>query len=284
MYEQETTKKKKPFYKKWWFIAIVAFFITAAIATGGEDEETSQSEDNNNSEENEPQDKENNNNNENNNANNNNSENEENIEDDVNNSNNNAGDESNEGAEEEKPETDENNNEETVVEEEEIEPETADYVSFGSGMFIVGDEIQPGLYRNDGSITYWERLAGYSGELDDILSNGLPEGPAYVEIKESDEAFSSQGSGEWILIDDNYEGELLTEFGDGQYLVGVDIEPGKYRNDNASGGYWARLSGFDGELDNIISNDIIEGSVIVEISPSDYGFETTRSGTWTKID
>ncbi|UTR11075.1 hypothetical protein MM300_01710 [Evansella sp. LMS18] len=279
MYEQEASKEKKPFYKKWWFIAIVVFFITAAIATGGEDEETSQAQnDNNNSEENEPENTENNNDNSDN------RENEENSEDDVNNANNNAGDENNEAVEEEEPETDENNNEEPVVEEEETEPETADYVSFGSGMFIVGDEIQPGLYRNGGSMTYWERLAGYSGELDDIISNGLPEGPAYVEIKESDEAFSSQGSGEWILIDDNYEGELLTEFGDGQYLVGVDIEPGKYRNDSASGGYWARLSGFDGELDNIISNDIIEGSVIVEISSSDYGFETTRSGTWTKIE
>lgn len=87
-------------------------------------------------------------------------------------------------------------------------------------------------------------------------------------------------------MDETEKGELVTQFGDGQYIVGVDIEPGRYKNDEVSSGfgYWARLSGFSGKLDDIIANDNIEGSVIVEISPNDFGFETNGAGTWTKID
>lgn len=72
-----------------------------------------------------------------------------------------------------------------------------------------------------------------------------------------------------------------TSFGDGIYAVDVDIAPGTYR---AEGGgsrscYWARLSGFSG--DDIITNDIGDGPRIVEIQPSDAGFESSGCGQWT---
>ncbi|SDZ29917.1 hypothetical protein SAMN05421736_10992 [Evansella caseinilytica] len=241
----EGTNVKKPFYKRWWFIAIIVILLIGAIANAGNDEEAADDDaDSNDLEEV--------------------TDNDELADDPV----------------EEEPE--ELNDEDEAAEEPE-EP-VQDSISFGTGMFLVNDEIEPGLYRNDGGMFYWERLSGFGGTLDEIIANGNPSGIAYVEILESDEAFSSSGSGEWILIDDDYEFELLTAFGDGQYLVGKDIAPGKYRNDDATTGYWARLSSFKGDLDSIIANDIVDGSVVVEISDSDFGFETSGSGTWTKMD
>jgi hypothetical protein len=47
--------------------------------------------------------------------------------------------------------------------------------------------------------------------------------------------------------------------------------------------YWARLSGFTGELDDIIANGN-NGPEIVAIDPSDAGFETRGCGDWLPVD
>lgn len=248
-------EKNKPFYKRWWFIAIVAIVLISIIVNLGEDDNTAD-EDSNTVEENNAA---------------------------VENEENETSENITQEEQQENEAQDEGVEEET---DEEAKVEDDDQVRFGSGMFVVNDEIEPGLYRTDQGINYWERLSGFSGEFDDIIANGLPDGQSYVEILESDVAFNSQGSGEWVKVEEDYEGEKLTEFGDGQYIVGKDIEPGRYKNDEVTSGfgYWARLSGFTGELDDIITNDNIEGSVIVEISESDFGFETNGCGTWKKID
>lgn len=67
---------------------------------------------------------------------------------------------------------------------------------------MVGEDIEPGVYRTDGSGTcYWARLSGLGGGLGDIIANGLPSGPATVEISPSDAAFESSGCGEWTRSD-----------------------------------------------------------------------------------
>lgn len=72
-------------------------------------------------------------------------------------------------------------------------------------------------------------------------------------------------------------------FGDGTYLVGLDILPGTYRTEGVSNCYWERLKGFSGGNDDLIANDLSSGVVIVSISPTDAGFKSTRCGTWNKI-
>ena len=74
-----------------------------------------------------------------------------------------------------------------------------------------------------------------------------------------------------------------TTFGDGTYIVGVDIQPGTYRNEGAGSCYWERLSGFGGAIDDIISNDNNDAIAIVAIATSDAGFSASRCGTWTRI-
>jgi len=152
-----------------------------------------------------------------------------------------------------------------------------------TGMFEVGKEIKPGLYRNEDGVSYYARLSGFGGGLDEILSNGNASGPTLINILDSDVGFETTGSGYWYLIDASYKGEKLTTFSDGIYLVGQDISPGKYKSDGVSG-YYARLSGFTGELDEILSNNNASGPAIIEILPTDKGFQTSGGITWTKSE
>ena len=74
-----------------------------------------------------------------------------------------------------------------------------------------------------------------------------------------------------------------TRFGDGQYIVGTDIAPNRYYTNPSTGCYWERQSGFSGTLGDIIANEFIFDDVaqwIVQILPSDRGFETDSCGTW----
>lgn len=76
----------------------------------------------------------------------------------------------------------------------------------------------------------------------------------------------------------------VNSFGTGTKLVGADIEPGTYRNDATSGMcYWERLNGTGGELQDIIANNISEGTSIVEIAASDVAFNSSGCGTWTLV-
>lgn len=69
-------------------------------------------------------------------------------------------------------------------------------------------------------------------------------------------------------------------FGDGSWRVGEDIDPGTYRAEGSDACYWERLSGFSGELGDIISNDFSSGPTTVTIAEGDAGFTSQRCGTW----
>lgn len=154
-------------------------------------------------------------------------------------------------------------------------------VSFdGSGIYEVGSDVKPGLYRSEGG-GYWERLKDASGDFEAILANANPTGQSYVQIKKSDGYFSTSGNGEWVLVDSKAKGEQATSFsGDGMFMVGVDIKAGTYK---ASGsGYWERLRGAGGDFDDIIANDNPTGNAIVNIKKTDKFFETNGMEEWTR--
>jgi hypothetical protein len=163
-------------------------------------------------------------------------------------------------------------------------PPPPKYATFKDGTLQIGKDIQPGTYRmrQPSSGCYFARLGGFSGSLNDILANDNPRGAAVVDILPGDKGFQSQRCGEWsadvssVLTDHN-------AFGDGDFIVGTDIQPGTYRNDGSSGCYWARLANFTHGLDAILANDNPQGQAVVTISPGDKGFETSRCGKWTKI-
>ena len=150
----------------------------------------------------------------------------------------------------------------------------------GDGTHHVGDDVAPATYRSDGEGTcYWARLAGFSGELDDILANGN-NAPEIVTISKGDAALETRGCGRWIPVDATAPASPATEFDDGTYRVGLHIEPGTYRSGGGGTCYWARLSDFSHELSGIIANG--NNPTTVDIAASDAGFTTFGCETWIK--
>ena len=160
--------------------------------------------------------------------------------------------------------------------------------TFGSGDLAVGVDIQPGTYRTrtPASFCYWERTSGFGGSLDEIIANGTGSGYFTVSIAASDAGFSSSGCGTWSADLSSVIPAAGPIEEDGTYIVGSDVAPGTWRSTGSgSGCYAARLSGFGGTLDEIITNDLsADGGLIVAVAASDRGFETTGCGTWTKVD
>ena len=153
---------------------------------------------------------------------------------------------------------------------------------FDGGTQVVGTDMEPGLYvATDVDSCYWERLSGLSGEFGDILANDNVTGQAIVEVAASDVAFSSQRCGRWEL----YEAppSPADSFGDGDWVVGEQIQPGRYQAQVGSWCYWERSSGFAHGFAEILANDNVQdGNAIVEIAPGDRRFTSSGCGTWTR--
>jgi hypothetical protein len=156
--------------------------------------------------------------------------------------------------------------------------------TFGDGTHIVGTDIAAGTYRNSSSsgYCYWERLSGFGGSFDEIIANGLATYRQVVTIKETDAGFSSTDCGTWSQDLSPITESATAPFGDGMYLVGVDIAPGTWRSEGSSSCYWERLSGFGGDPGEIIANGLSDDPQIVTIGASDAGFESTDCGMWSK--
>lgn len=75
---------------------------------------------------------------------------------------------------------------------------TANKTTFGDGMYIVGTDIMPGIYRNTGAQgCYFARLSGFGNTTDDIIANDNVDNPTIVTISPSDKGFESTGCGTW---------------------------------------------------------------------------------------
>jgi len=69
------------------------------------------------------------------------------------------------------------------------------------GEWAVPSEVRPGTYRTTGGENcYWSRLKGFSGQLEDIIANGNPTGPARVTIARSDKGFTTSGCNTWQKV------------------------------------------------------------------------------------
>lgn len=151
--------------------------------------------------------------------------------------------------------------------------------AFGDGMA----DRAAGTYRATASNgCYWARLSGTTGSLDDIIANEITNASTIVTIAGSDRAFESERCSTWRAVQDTYPIQPSSIWGNGAYVVGKHIRPGTYRSTASDDCYYARLSGFGGDLGDIIVNDITDNSVLITISSRDVGFTSTRCGTWTR--
>ena len=79
---------------------------------------------------------------------------------------------------------------------------TEPVTTFSDGIHMIGTDIQPGTYRNEGNDTcYWARMSGVGGTFDELIANGNPRGQSYVEVSADDVAFKSQLCGTWELVE-----------------------------------------------------------------------------------
>lgn len=149
------------------------------------------------------------------------------------------------------------------------------------GTHIVGDSIQPGIYRGvagQGALNscYWERLGDLSGELGSIIANDNAVGQFYVEVKATDYALET--ACQLTPLAQAPVPSVGDTLAPGTYLVGRDIGPGTYRGEAGTGVldscYWERLNDVAGELGSIIANDNAMGSYFVQVLGSDFALKT----------
>ena len=162
------------------------------------------------------------------------------------------------------------------------------------GIYFIDSEVKPGIYRTTGRETSiygcrWQRLSGFGAEQDNIIVNyNEPLGrPTIVEISSTDRGFKTQGCGKWYGASVSVA-ENKVQFGDGAYIVGLDIEPGTYKSSAPWGCYWERLSGFSrlGYNGRLFGQDkeliAYSSNTIVTIQPTDKGFISDGCQSWTK--
>ncbi|NMB67248.1 MAG: hypothetical protein GYA20_00615 [Chloroflexi bacterium] len=149
---------------------------------------------------------------------------------------------------------------------------TPDPNSIRSGVYLVNEDILPGIYKGNGSC-YWERLKDLSGSFDAIIANGNSNGQFYVEVKESDKAFSITCDATRLEALPEPPNEFPNAYISGQYLVGIDIPLGIYRGEGSC--YWERQKDVAGGFDAIIANGNSDGQFYVELKQGDFAFSTS---------
>ena len=163
-----------------------------------------------------------------------------------------------------------------------------DHKTFVDGAWVVGRDIEADTYRSsatDGTC-YWERLSSLDREFDDLIANDQSFGRAVVTIDANDAGFYSEDCGTWSTDLSPITTDPTASVGDGTWIVGVDIAPGTWRNDNVSATcYWERVSGFSGEGYDLLANGALNSpqTQTVTIAATDAGFKTMDCGTWTRI-
>jgi hypothetical protein len=170
-------------------------------------------------------------------------------------------------------------------------------VGFAAGIWQVGAEIPAGTYVTTApgggafDSCYWARLSGFSGDLEEIVANGNLNAGARgrVTISDTDAGVELSGGCRWVGVAEAEPAEINDEVGEGVWAVGDEIPPGTYVTDAPAGSvldscYWARLSGFTGELDDIIANGNLDAGTRgrIDVSSSDAGIELTGECVWSR--
>lgn len=153
-------------------------------------------------------------------------------------------------------------------------------VTFGDGEHRVGVDVEPGTYRafrpstaNPEDFCYWERVAGFGGSDPELLGNSGGFGSRVVTIGPTDAGFISEHCGTWTSDLSPVSGSV----GDGVWIVGTDVQPGRYVSAGGLLCLWQRLSGFGGH-----GGELLEGGTTgeVTIGPADVGFSSSHCGEW----
>lgn len=152
--------------------------------------------------------------------------------------------------------------------------------TFQDGEHRVGTDIEPGTYRAvkaPSSVAEdfcaWERVSGFGGSEAELIANSAGVGPRVATVAASDVGFITENCGTWT----SDLAPLAGPVGDGVWIVGTDIEPGRYSSDGGQACVWQRLSGFGGTSDESLEVGL---TGTVEILAGDAGFSSSHCATW----
>ena len=150
---------------------------------------------------------------------------------------------------------------------------------FADGTYIVGKDLQSGLYRvaltdTLTKVGYVERAKDANMELSSILANVSYSGNGYIKILDTDAAIKIKGVEIQPINIEDIVPAIQTEVKGGMYLIGYDLAPGTYDvaiTDMATNsGIIQRLSGVSVNPEEILSNDIISKSGTIKIEEGDF--------------
>ncbi|MCU1396271.1 MAG: hypothetical protein JWM34_4699 [Ilumatobacteraceae bacterium] len=132
------------------------------------------------------------------------------------------------------------------------------------GVYLVNTEFAPGLYRVG---QYWERLAADGSIIDNDITSDCP---SLVQVLPTDDQIKIQGQALPVSLTQPYD-PIANNCTDGTFLVGLDIQPGRYKvtPDENGNAYWARIN----KKFDIIDNDVVQGQLIVTIKPGDFAIK-----------
>ncbi len=156
-----------------------------------------------------------------------------------------------------------------------------DVVQYAAGVYKVGSEIPAGLYKVETdtfmNLAYFERLKDSNMNFESIIANITFNNNGYVRISDTDAYFKIQGATIYPFDIQSAEPNYSDEYGDGIFLVGVDIAPGEYKvsvSDSTTGiGYLERLKDVTGEFSSIIANSVFENQAYVTVDASDFAIK-----------
>ncbi|HEY8543769.1 MAG TPA: DUF1707 domain-containing protein [Acidimicrobiales bacterium] len=145
---------------------------------------------------------------------------------------------------------------------------------------VVGVDIQPGLLvANPTDYCGWARMVTEDAGTSAVSrGNGAGVRPV-VEVKPDDEVLLARGCGPWVPYES--PGAPSTTIRDGDWLVGSDIAPGRYRTDATDPDcYWERASDFTRDLGTLLENNLPDRRKEVTLHDGER-FTTYLCGTWT---
>jgi len=165
---------------------------------------------------------------------------------------------------------------------------------FSDGTYLVGTDIQPGMYAADGaSSCSWIRLSGFGGTQTDSIASGGGYQPT-ITIAPTDTGFQSSQCGTWTLVKAGLAPKAsnatssspaltaathkLVTFDDGDYRVGTDIPPGTYRAIAVQWCSWQRRAKPSGDRPGAVGAGG-PGPVVVTVEAWDDTFWSSGCGT-----
>lgn len=147
---------------------------------------------------------------------------------------------------------------------------------------VVGDDLQPGLLTadaEDGTCSWSRVITVDQGRSSQGLANGSGPRPV-VEVKPTDHVLLVNGCGPWRPYVP--PATPATTMGDGDWLVGADVTPGRYRTSSTHPDcFWERNRDFTGDPGTHLENNGGDGRTVVDLADGER-FTAYRCGTWVR--